>query len=295
MKKNRLWTTLTIVFCSLITYNTMAQNERIAAITELKAKPAYRQEVENAAKKIQKDALMENGLLEFRLNTKIDDPNTFVFYEVFENQTALDHHKKEAHTIAFGKSIEGKYASNKVTFMHLQMVDTSYNRGIEHIGMAVPDVNAASKFLEKALGGVSLYDVLPENGKPFEGAETEHELGIPKGSKIVHMRLVRIGNGPNIELFQFANAPQKTAGGLNDIGVNHIAIYTDNIQKSVAQFKAAGGTMLSDVHGLANAEDGKDNRGVYGKAPWGTLIEFITYPDGVQYPASAPEKRWKPF
>ena len=50
-------------------------------------------------------------------------------------------------------------------------------RGIDHVGITVPDVKEASAFFEKALNAETLYDVLPEGGKPFEGAETEKELG----------------------------------------------------------------------------------------------------------------------
>ncbi|MFT4202499.1 MAG: VOC family protein [Chitinophagaceae bacterium] len=162
------------------------------------------------------------------------------------------------------------------------MGTTNNFRGIDHVGMTVPDVNEASAFFEKALNAKTLYDVLPEGGKPFDGAETEKELGIPPGSKIIHMRLVQIGNGPTIELFQFADAPQAKATGLNDYGLQHIAVYVDDIDAACQQFEAAGGNMLSAPHPLANVEDGPRNKGVYGKAPWGTLIEFLTYPDGLK-------------
>ncbi|SFU59985.1 Catechol 2,3-dioxygenase [Pustulibacterium marinum] len=155
-------------------------------------------------------------------------------------------------------------------------------RGIDHVGMTVPDVNAASAFFEKALNAKTLYDVLPQRDKPFSGAETEKQLGIPKDSKIIHMRLVQIGNGPTIELFQFADAPQQKTAGLNDYGLQHMAVYVDDIDAACKQFTSAGGELLSPPHGLANVEDGPRNKGVYGRAPWGTLIELITYPDGLK-------------
>ncbi|KFF73690.1 MULTISPECIES: VOC family protein [Chryseobacterium] len=160
------------------------------------------------------------------------------------------------------------------------MSSTNSNfRGIDHIGITVPDIDEASAFLEKALDAKNLYDVLPKGGKPFEGEETEKELGIPKASKIVHMRLIQIGNGPTVELFQFADAPQENASGLNDYGLQHIAVYVDDINAACRQFEAAGGKLLSPPHPLANVEEGTRNKGVYGRAPWGTLIELLTYPD----------------
>lgn len=155
-------------------------------------------------------------------------------------------------------------------------------RGIDHVGITVPDVNAASAFFEKALNAKTLYDVLPEGSQPFAGATTEKELGIPKDSKIIHMRLVQIGKGPTIELFQFADVPQQKTAGLNDYGLQHLAVYVDDIDAASQQFTAAGGELLSPPHGLAKVEDGPRNKGVYGRAPWGTLIELLTYPDGLK-------------
>lgn len=161
---------------------------------------------------------------------------------------------------------------------------STYNnfRGIDHVGITVPDVNAASAFFEKALHAKKLYDVLPEGEKPFEGKETEQQLGIPPTSKIIHMRLIQIGDGPTIEMFQFADAPQQKAAGLNDFGYQHLAVYVDDIDAAAKQFKAAGGILLSAPHPLANVEDGPRNQGVYGRTPWGSLVELITYPDGLK-------------
>ena len=37
-------------------------------------------------------------------------------------------------------------------------------RGIDHAGMTVPDIDAATRFFQDAFGAVTLYDVLPEDG-----------------------------------------------------------------------------------------------------------------------------------
>lgn len=275
---------------------TLAQiQQKIAAYTVLVPKEGQEEFIFSAAQKLQKEVLKENGVLDFQLSKKQDQPNTLIFYEVFEDKTALEHHKKQKHTQNFTTSIEGKFSENSVTFLDLQDNQKSGNRGIEHIGITVPNVDTASDFFEKAIGAVVLYDVLPKGFEPFQGAETEKQLGIPKGSKIVHMRMIRLENGANIELFEFENSAQQKPAALNDYGITHLALYTDNIKTSVENFKKAGGEMLSEVHGLANAEEAPKNKGVYGKTPWGTLVEFITYPDGIQYPAAAPEKRWKPY
>jgi catechol 2,3-dioxygenase-like lactoylglutathione lyase family enzyme len=174
-----------------------------------------------------------------------------------------------------------------------RIVDTSLPRGIDHIGVTVPDVNAASAFLEKAFGARAVYDVLPEGGTPMAGRETEKELGMPPGAKIVHMRLMQIGTGPTLELFQIEGAPQQQPAQLNDFGWTHIAVYVDDIHAAAQRFQEAGGTLLSPPHGLAGIESGAQNAGVYGRAPWGGLIELLTYASGIQYPDPS-TTRWTP-
>jgi catechol 2,3-dioxygenase-like lactoylglutathione lyase family enzyme len=167
-------------------------------------------------------------------------------------------------------------------------------RGVDHIGLTVPDMQAASDFLARAFGAVTVYDVQSPDDEPMAGAETEQQLGLPDGAKIVHMRLMRIGDGPSIELFQFADTRQKDAPDLNDYGLQHFALYVDDIEAMANAFEEEGGKLLSPPHGLAGVEDGQGNAGVYGRAPWGVLIELISYPDGINYPDGAPISRWTP-
>ena len=63
------------------------------------------------------------------------------------------------------------------------------------------------------------------------------------------------------------------------------------MSKATKLFTAAGGELLSEPHSLANMENQPGNSGVYGKAPWGTLIELITYPGGLKDKSIT---RWTP-
>ncbi|PTQ10178.1 glyoxalase [Sphingomonas oleivorans] len=165
-------------------------------------------------------------------------------------------------------------------------------RAIDHVGLTVPDIEAATRFLAQAFDGRPVYDVQPIGQPPMAGAETERQLGLPKGAKIIHMRLIRIGDGPSIELFQFADAPQSSPAALPDFGFQHVALYVDDIDAAANRFEAAGGTLLSPPHPLGGVEDQGRNRGVYGRAPWGSLFELISYPDGIAYPGGT--TRWTP-
>jgi hypothetical protein len=51
-------------------------------------------------------------------------------------------------------------------------------RGIDHIGLTVPGVDAASAFYERAFGACAVYDILAADGVSMAGPETEKELGM---------------------------------------------------------------------------------------------------------------------
>lgn len=166
-------------------------------------------------------------------------------------------------------------------------------RGMNHVGITVPDIDAATQFLINGLGARVAYDGLTEADEPRGGAETERQLGLPPGATIHRQRMVVVGTGPSLELFQI-DGPQRPAAGLADVGLNHIAFYTDDIEGSLDRLVAAGGEALSDVHGNSRYEDSPGNGSVYVRAPWGTLIELQTIPEGHYYPDDSEAHVWTP-
>ncbi|TPW26284.1 VOC family protein [Pararhizobium mangrovi] len=167
-------------------------------------------------------------------------------------------------------------------------------RAIDHLGVTVPDLPAAARFFEQAFGASTLYEVKTPDEEPQAGREAERQLGLTEGTKIVHMRLMRLGDGPCLELFQIADGEQRPAPQLQDLGLTHFGLYVDDMDAAIAAFENAGGELLEGPHPLAAVEDKGDNAGIYGRAPWGMLIEFLTYPDGIDYPNDAPTIRWTP-
>lgn len=167
-------------------------------------------------------------------------------------------------------------------------------RGIHHLGVTVPDIDAATAFLEAALGARWCYDGLTRQDAPRSGAQVEHQLGLPKGARIVRQRMVRIGNGPGLELFEIQIPTRQPAAGLHDLGLNHMAVYCDDMDAAVARMRAAGGELLSDVHGNSRHEDTPGNASVYARAPWGMLIELQSIPGGYYYGPDSQASAWLP-
>lgn len=166
-------------------------------------------------------------------------------------------------------------------------------RGIQHIGVTVPDLEAATAFLVEGLGAKVSYDGLTPQDDPREGPEVERQLGLPAGAAIRRQRFVVIGGGPGLELFEITGE-QRAAAGLADLGLNHISLYCDDIEGCRDRLVAAGGEPLSEIHENSRYEDTEGNGSVYVRAPWGMLIELQTIPGGHYYPQDSQAPVWMP-
>ncbi|MBP0617599.1 antibiotic biosynthesis monooxygenase [Jiella mangrovi] len=228
-----------------------------------------------------------------------EESGALVMIERYRDDAAFQMHLDQPHTKQFNAALEeiatgGGSSVSEVTLLEGPRTSKSGIRGIDHIGLTVPDIEEASRFFADAFGAVTLYDVLPKDADPMAGEGPEAELGLSKGAKIVHMRLMRLGKGPCLELFQMENADQADPARLQDRGLTHFGVYVDDIDAALDAFTKAGGEPLKGPHPLANNEDAEGNAGIYGRTPWGMLIELLTYPGGISYPAEAAAARWTP-
>ncbi|GGB75874.1 VOC family protein [Staphylococcus nepalensis] len=160
-------------------------------------------------------------------------------------------------------------------------------RGINHIGLTVPDIEKATSFFKEALDGQVAYDSQTRMDDPRGGEFVEHVLGLEHGAKIIKKRMMVFNHGPNIEMFEFVRATQNNADTLQDIGFTHISFYVDDFEAAFRSIKQAGGQPLSRPHSNTKYEDTEDNRTVYVRAPWGSLIELQTIPNGYYYPSDS--------
>ena len=130
--------------------------------------------------------------------------------------------------------------------------------------------------------------------EPFGGPEVEKALGIPAGAVIEAIRMLRLGNGPNIELFTYTGVPQRDPVVPSDFGLQHFCVYVDDIDAAAAQFEKAGGTLLSSPLDLPGGDAGPGNRFLYARTPWGSTIELVTCPSPQAYEATTELRRWRP-
>lgn len=172
---------------------------------------------------------------------------------------------------------------------------TKITRGIDHIGVTVPDIEKATIFFKKAFGAKIAYDNEKAEDEPLAGSDVEKTLGVRKGTKVAHMRILSFENSASIELFKFVDTDQRQPSISSDYGVQHFAFYVDDIEVAANRFVEAGGELLDDPGELLG--DVEDGTGlfVYGRAPWGMLIELISYtPNELDYPEESEAKRFTP-
>jgi len=171
---------------------------------------------------------------------------------------------------------------------------TSPVRGIDHVAMTVPNIDDASRFLEEALGAKPIYDDVKRGQPPLKGALIERPLDLVAGTSLVAMRMLWVANGPGIELFEMQSPHQQSPARLSDLGLQHFAVYVDDIDAAVERFVAAGGELVAAPAPTFAPEGGPGNAYCYAKTPWGTVIELITHPSPGAYEKETTLRRWTP-
>jgi catechol 2,3-dioxygenase-like lactoylglutathione lyase family enzyme len=172
-------------------------------------------------------------------------------------------------------------------------------RAIDHVGLTVPDIEQASAFLVAAFGAEVIYDMLPAAAAgDAEGAAStpsdQARLGIRPGARWRSSRVLRLGEGASIELFDYEDPEQREPHTVADLGVTHFGVYTDDIDATRERVIAAGGRPLEGPLDLPREEAGEGNRWLYVVAPWGGVIEVVTWPSPMGYEATTDVRRWKP-
>jgi catechol 2,3-dioxygenase-like lactoylglutathione lyase family enzyme len=164
--------------------------------------------------------------------------------------------------------------------------------GMDHVGITVPDIAAARAWFVDVLGCAA-----PLSFGPFSdpvGTFMQDLLGVHPRAVIEQISMVRCGNGPSVELFEYSSPDQVQAFRKNsDFGGKHIAFYVRHIEKAVAYLESRG---VEKLLGPLPVTDGPAAGQTinYFRAPFGTYIELISYPEGMAYEETAATPLWDP-
>lgn len=151
-------------------------------------------------------------------------------------------------------------------------------RGIEHVGMVVPDIRAAETFMGEVFGAEVLYRIAAPDSPDMPGAEMHDVNGVPIDNGFRSVSMLRLQSGPNLELFEVLSPTSDRVPELTDPGVTHFSIYCDDVKTVGEAMQAAGGTMLKGPSAMFLQEQGPGNYIWFGRTPWDSLIELIQFP-----------------
>jgi catechol 2,3-dioxygenase-like lactoylglutathione lyase family enzyme len=163
-------------------------------------------------------------------------------------------------------------------------------RGVDHVGITVPDIEQATAFFVDVLGCELLYE-----REPPRDDSPRDRLGVPAGSRIRTVRFLRCANGANIELFEFYSPDQREAFPRpSDVGIQHLAVYVEDLDAAAEHLRRHGVKLMSGPNPLPGPEAGEGNRFIYSRTPWGLTLELISYPALMAYQQRSKARRWKP-
>lgn len=166
-------------------------------------------------------------------------------------------------------------------------------RGIEHFGVTVPDLEAATEFFVEVLGCEVFFDSGPIRAD--DGDRMSRLLNVHPRAVIHRMRHLRCGHGSNIELFEYTSPDQDLDLPRNsDLGGHHLCFYSDDFDATLAWLRRHDVRLLE---GPNYVEKGP-NAGchwIYFLSPWGMQMELVSFPKGRAYEATSRDRLWSPM
>jgi catechol 2,3-dioxygenase-like lactoylglutathione lyase family enzyme len=142
---------------------------------------------------------------------------------------------------------------------------------LHHIGLTVPDLDAATQFLTEALGCEHMFTSPPGAPMPTDRAA---RLNLPAGVTCEGIAMLRAGNC-FIELFAYSAPGQSSTFPRNcDAGGSHLAFAVASIEALRPRIEALGGRFCADPV-LATTSGFAGLRWVYFTTPWGQTLELV--------------------
>lgn len=149
-------------------------------------------------------------------------------------------------------------------------------RGIQHIGLTVPNAQIAAQFFIDVLGCTELFVV-----GPFDVDATRAiRYDVAPGCTLERLIMLACKSGPNLELFEYRSTGTRFAPPRNnEPGGHHVAFQVDDLAAAAQAVAIAGGQPCGQPNEvLAGPFAGL--RWLYVKTPWASYIEFVEFPSG---------------
>ncbi|MFV0385732.1 VOC family protein [Paracoccus sp. (in: a-proteobacteria)] len=163
--------------------------------------------------------------------------------------------------------------------------------GLHHIGLTVPDMEQAVAFFRDVFGAVTIMEC---GSVDVDDAFMARRLGVPRGIRIADQRVIQVGRGGSIELFEYSGvAGEQRLKHNGEIGAMHIAFQVDDAFAAADRMRAAGVDLLE---GPTLIEGGPMGNLVwlYLRAPWGQYLEIVSHNGPLGYEAAGGPRLWTP-
>jgi catechol 2,3-dioxygenase-like lactoylglutathione lyase family enzyme len=148
-----------------------------------------------------------------------------------------------------------------------------------HPAIVVDDLERAREFYEKMFG----FKVIGNEGWS-DNDLLDRAIG-SRGSSCKGYMMA--GHNCCLELFEFESPPQeatvKTMAGPHEQGIRHLSFYVDDCQHEYERMLALGGSVLGEP-----VDIGGGIHGVYGRDPFGNIIELCEIASPDEHPTSLP-------
>jgi catechol 2,3-dioxygenase-like lactoylglutathione lyase family enzyme len=163
-------------------------------------------------------------------------------------------------------------------------------RGVEHVGLTVPNLEQAVAFFRDVIGCDFIFD-----GGAFgpDPAFMPSNLGVHPQASLRYC-FMRCRTGVNFEIFEYASPDQNQQRPKNsDWGGHHLAFYVDDFQAALTHLKAHGVPIMGEPQFITDGP-AAGSWWVYFLSPWGLQLELCCYPEGKAYEKTAIRKMWHP-
>ncbi len=149
---------------------------------------------------------------------------------------------------------------------------------IDHVGMNVPDIDAATRFFSELMGARVISDTRPGNLPEQWKAQFRWHAS----SELERFVMLQLAGGAKVELFQYRGAEiDRVHPHGDDAGATHVALKTDDIDSSLTLLKSRKVTILNEP--ITNPDG---IRWFYFQTPWGAQIELVSVPTHERGPAA---------
>ncbi|WP_144901456.1 VOC family protein [Halobellus captivus] len=153
------------------------------------------------------------------------------------------------------------------------MADSQHPRRVAHVGVTVPDIEAALEWYEDVLGWTRLKGPRTSTGgEGYGGRRGVDVLGEYESMNVAHLLT---GGGVAVEFFEFEPAGEPQPVDPKRPGLFHLCVIDPDVAELASKIDRSGGDHYAEIWRLY--EDSEEFRLTYCRDPFGNLIEIYSH------------------